>query len=116
MGFLGGGRGGLYLPFFVCVVLQWGRVKFSLSYPSKKTTLLLKWTTEGNNRFLCLFFLIIWLMELGRLKKTNGMKFFECAAETRDVLAQGIHCLINLASDSLINRLPAISCFPALLN
>lgn len=39
-----------------------------------------------------------------------------CSRDERDVLAQGIHCLINWASGSLTNRLPAISYFSAMLN
>lgn len=39
-----------------------------------------------------------------------------CGRDERDVLAQGIHYVINWASGGLMNSLPAISYFSAMLN
>lgn len=54
---------------------------------------------------------------MGRLKKTNDTKFFKYAAERGESFwPKGIHCMVSWASGSLVNRLPAISYFPAVIN
>lgn len=54
---------------------------------------------------------------MGRLKKANDTKFFKYAAERGESFwPKGIHCMVSWASGSLVNRLPAISYFPAVIN